>query len=361
MSVYKRGGVYWYEFVFRGQRIRETANTASKEVAGRIERERRRNLELGSAGLKAVDRPLLFTSAAKDYRVEREAHWALKSAERMRNAYDHLIKFFLKMLLSDIRGEDVSRYQRLRLKEGASPRTVNIEIGLVRQILRKYRLWANIQPDVRMLREREDVGRALTEHEQTRLIAACKKSRSRSLHVAVVLSLHTGLRNAELRHLRWRQIDFINKSLTVGKSKTAGGEGRVIPFSNIAEDSLLIWRKLFPDAEPAHYVFPSEKYGLDGENGYLSGKPAAYDIQPKVPIGSWKVAWTKARQDAKVECRWHDLRHTFVSKMAESQASDATIMSLAGHLSRKMMERYSHTRIEAKRSAISTLNSTRGD
>jgi integrase len=60
--------------------------------------------------------------------------------------------------------------------------------------------------------------------------------------------------------------------------------------------------------------------------------------------------------DAKVSCRWHDLRHSFVSRVAESQASDSTIMALAGHLSRKMMERYSHTRAEAKRSAIAVFD-----
>jgi hypothetical protein len=82
-----------------------------------------------------------------------------------------------------------------------------------------------------------------------------------------------------------------------------------------------------------------------------------YSIRPDVAIGSWKVAWTAARTKAGVACRWHDLRHTFVSKMAEGQASDATIMALAGHLSRKMMERYSHVRNEAKRIAISALDS----
>jgi hypothetical protein len=46
------------------------------------------------------------------------------------------------------------------------------------------------------------------------------------------------------------------------------------------------------------------------------------------------------------------MRHTFVSKMAEGQASDATIMSLAGHLSRRMMEKYSHVPNEAKRQAL---------
>jgi integrase len=73
-------------------------------------------------------------------------------------------------------------------------------------------------------------------------------------------------------------------------------------------------------------------------------------------IGSWKVSWTAARNAAQVSCRWHDMRHTFVSTMAEGEASDATIMSLAGHLSRKMMEKYSHTRNEAKRQAIAALD-----
>ena len=107
-------------------------------------------------------------------------------------------------------------------------------------------------------------------------------------------------------------------------------------------------------AQPANYLFPAERYGgvpNDG-SGYMSEKCLPYSVDPSKPIGSWKVSWTAARKAASVSCRWHDLRHSFVSRMAESQASDATIMSLAGHLSRKMMERYSHTRNEAKRQAV---------
>jgi len=79
-------------------------------------------------------------------------------------------------------------------------------------------------------------------------------------------------------------------------------------------------------------------------------------VRPDVPLGSWKVAWKNALKIAKVECRWHDLRHTFVFRMVESLASDATIMALSGHLSVKMKERYSHVRAEAKRQAIATLD-----
>ena len=294
--------------------------------------------------------------AAKQWLEVSKAHWSASNSRIEGYNVDHLLPHFGKLLLTDIKADDISRYQTARKKEGASPKTINMEIGALRAILRKHRLWANLQPDVRMLKAKGDIGRALSQDEVHRILTACKKSRSRSLYPAVLLSLHTGLRNSELRLLRWRQIDLIEGALIVGKSKTEGGEGRGIPLSETVAAALRDWRSQFPDALPSHYAFPSERYGLKGEDGYKDGKAVPYDIKPTVPIGSWKVAWTAARKAAGVECRWHDMRHTFISMMAEGQASDATIMSLAGHLSRKMMERYSHTRNEAKRAAISILD-----
>jgi integrase len=357
MAVYQRGGIWWYEFQFLGQRIRESSNSRSKILAQRSERERRRVLELGTAGLKKTKQAALFSVAARDWLDANNAHWSASNARIERYNVNHLLPFFGKLLLTDVSADDVNRYQGARRKEEASPRTINMEIGTLRAILRKARLWANIQPDIHMLRVRNEVGRALSDDEQHRLLTACKASRSRSLYPAVLLSLHTGLRNQELRLLKWGQIDLIGRNLIVGRSKTAGGQGRQIPLSATAFQCLQAWRSNFPDATPAHYVFPSERYGLDGESGYAGGKVVPYSIRPDVAISSWKVAWTAARRKAGVACRWHDLRHTFVSKMAEGQASDATIMSLAGHLSRKMMERYSHVRNEAKRIAISALDS----
>jgi Phage integrase family len=55
---------------------------------------------------------------------------------------------------------------------------------------------------------------------------------------------------------------------------------------------------------------------------------------------------------------FHDLRHTFISRLSESQASDSTVMALAGHVSRAMMERDSHIRMEAKRRAVDDLSGT---
>jgi hypothetical protein len=53
--------------------------------------------------------------------------------------------------------------------------------------------------------------------------------------------------------------------------------------------------------------------------------------------------------------RFHDLRHTAIAKLAESQASDQTTMSIAGHVSRQMLEHYSHIRLAAKRAALDSI------
>jgi len=79
-------------------------------------------------------------------------------------------------------------------------------------------------------------------------------------------------------------------------------------------------------------------------------------------MGQWKKAWKDARIAAGVRYRWHDLRHTFITRLAERpEISEQTIMSLAGHVSRSMLSRYSHIRIQAKQSAIEALEKGASD
>src|SRR6202035_2810337 len=144
---------------------------------------------------------------------------------------------------------------------------------------------------------------------------------------------------------------LFRQSLRVGKSKTTAGTGRhpAEPPSGGRPDALA---RPFPGAQPEHYVFPHEKYGLAGNDRKQCG------IVPTEPMQRWKVAREGARRTAKVCCRFHDLRHTFISRLSESYASDSTVMALAGHVSRAMMERYSHIRMEAKRRAVGDLSGT---
>jgi integrase len=99
--------------------------------------------------------------------------------------------------------------------------------------------------------------------------------------------LNTGMRLSEIRGLTWAQVDFLGCALTA---------------------MLKQWRRLFTGAQPEHYVFPHEKYGLAGNDR----KPCAYESIPTEPRHRWKVAWESARKAAGVSCRFHDLRHTFI-------------------------------------------------
>ena len=63
------------------------------------------------------------------------------------------------------------------------------------------------------------------------------------------------------------------------------------------------------------------------------GKARHYD--PKKPMQTLKTAWRNVLRKAKVKIRLHDLRHTVITKLAESGASDETIMAIAGHVSRR--------------------------
>jgi integrase len=83
------------------------------------------------------------------------------------------------------------------------------------------------------------------------------------------------------------------------------------------------------------------------------GSPVPND--PTRPTVEIKTAWNTIRKAAQVQCRWHDLRHTACSDMNEAGVSEAMQLAIFGWSSRKMIERYSHIRTEARREAMNTL------
>ena len=354
MSVYRRGEVWWYKFRFAGQMIRESSKSKSKTVAKDAERARRRELE-GSFNCISKPRTAQLCSAAADTWLKAKiAHLSPRSVIIERANLKHINPYFGKMLLCDIAADDIAHYQALRLEQGAAPKTVNLELGTLRAILRKNRLWASIQPDVRMLRAREDVGRAISRDEEAALLEACRGSRSRSLYPAVLIALNTCMRYSELRLLRWGQIDLGSCTLTVGLSKTESGTGRLLPLNDRAVAILGFWASLFPLREPNHFVFPAERYGASGD-----GVPVVYESDPTRPIGRWKEAWESAKARAGVVCRFHDLRHTGCTRMLEAGAPFsvvATIMGWSPSTTVRMTRRYGHIGQSAQRQAVNALN-----
>ena len=359
MGLYKRGGVWWMEFVVLGVRVRESTHTSNKDLASQAERRRRRRIEASVNGITLRQRPKKFLDAAAEWVEENEARWSKSYRAIHQYNLKHLGRTFKSKLLGEITPSVIMKYQGQRKKEGASNRTVNMEIASLRLIMKRYKLWRAIEDEVNMLPEEEEIGRALEKEEAKRLLEACSRSNQPSLYPAVVIYCNTGLRNAELRRARWKQVDFANAEFTVGKTKTRGGDGRVIPLNQSALEAFAAWKARWAKAKPNDYIFPSEKLVFKGKGSVKAGVMTATELELNKPLGSWKTAWKTAKERAGVECRIHDLRHHFLTALSETQTSDSTILAIAGHLSRAMLERYSHVRAKAKRDAVEAIEKNR--
>ena len=153
------------------------------------------------------------------------------------------------------------------------------------------------------------------------------------------------MRGCEIKNLRWRDVDLLTRVLSVSKSKTAAGE-RTIPINDAAFAAIRELRETvspFKNYLPArHFLFPACEHER---------------IDPTRPMKSWRSAWRQITKAAGIPgLRFHDLRHHAITELAESQTSDQTIMSVAGHVSPRMLARYSHVRMEAKRQALDALS-----
>jgi integrase len=359
MSVYKRGGTYWYDFWFNGSRIRDSAHTNSKTLAKQAQDQRRRDLERAINRVSKPTRMPLFKFAAERLIEDKRARRARNTGLLYHYALKPLIEEFGGRLVCDISHEDIAAYQTRRLNAGLSPRTVNIEVAALRAVLKAHRLWGPISDAVEMLRERKDAGRALSYEDENALVDAAGRSRSPALLPLIALTIDSGLRAAEIRALRHKDLRLDWKSgvvesgaLTVSKSKTEAGSGRTIPLTRRACATLTLWLSRFPEANADSYVFPRYSAGVFGKNR----TPHVHSVELSKPIGEWKKAWKGVCRVANVSYRWHDLRHTFITRLAERpEVSEQTIMSLAGHVSRSMLARYSHIRSQAKQAAIAAL------
>lgn len=156
--------------------------------------------------------------------------------------------------------------------------------------------------------------------------------------------LLTGMRAGEALTLQWGRVDLMARTITVGRAKTSSGTGRVIPINDELAHVLSNHRTwflgIFGEPADAHYLFPW-------------GSPEPSDASRHVT--EVKRCWGELRDRVGVSCRLHDLRHTFATGLAERGVSESTMLSLMGHMSRAMLERYSHIRMAAKRAAVAGI------
>jgi integrase len=350
MAVFRRGKVWWYEFIFAGRRVRESAKTSRKTLAVEAEKHRRLELEKAHAGVPTSETPKdrirTVNVALAAYRKAYPVNHREKSVQVVNERSVQLEEHMGQLLMPDLTQERITRYMIDRKGEGVSNRTVNLELSVLsRAIGHPFNvLW----PKLKRLEERHDIGRALSSAEEQAIVDAAVRSRSRLIEPFVRIALYTGMRRDEIRLLRWSQIDFDKKNITVGtNAKTEAGRGRVIPIGPMLEAILSThaswYAATFGSHKPEWYVFPFCQ----------RAKP----IDPARPVTSLKKAWGSILEKAGVQCRIHDLRHTVCTKMAEAGVPEATMLDIMGHMSAAMLRRYSHIRQAAKVEAMQAIES----
>lgn len=153
------------------------------------------------------------------------------------------------------------------------------------------------------------------------------------LQPAVIISLHTGLRQGELLSLSWTDVNLHAQQLSIKGSNAKSGKTRHIPLNSEALTALDRWRQQSPNSNVL--VFPGSK-----------GKKIV-DI---------KTAWAKLLTAAKIEnFRWHDMRHDFASRLVMVGVDLNTVRELLGHADLKMTLRYAHLAPEHKAAAVEKL------
>lgn len=183
--------------------------------------------------------------------------------------------------------------------------------------------WLDDSPMRKVTKPSEAPGRErfLSHQEKDRLLEACQSSPNPFLYPLVSLSIHTAMRFGELIKLKWEDIDFQTRMITLQKTKN--GDRRVLPLTLVVESLF----KLCPTYihEPSGLIFKSTR--RHNISGYISVRQA------------FKNALKAAEVD---NFRWHDLRHTAASYLAMKGATQGELMTILGHRSPNMTRRYAH-------------------
>ena len=250
----KQQAVWWYDFIFAGKRYRSSTEQTLKTLAVEFEKNERRRLERALAGLPTEQPTLRIRSvseALKAYREGYETGHREKSIAWVKERTAHVERLLGNAVLPDLTEERIRGYMAARLSENAGNRTVNMEVDCLARAV--GRQWREIWPKVKRLEENRDAGRALSQEEESRPLAMAANNKSPLILPFIRIALLTAMRSGEILSLRVRQLDWKERSVRVGKSKTRKGTGREIPMNDdLAETiaSQMAWLKERFEREP---------------------------------------------------------------------------------------------------------------
>lgn len=336
MSLYKRKNspYWWVKLSHKGQRLQESTGTANKRQAQEFHDKRKSELwEQQRLGVK----PRHSWEEAVLRHLAESTHKATLVTDKyhLRWMQPHLEG----MDLNDIDRTVIDRLQQIGLAEGVKNATVNRRLELLRSILRKAVNdweWIDRMPKMRMLKEPIGRVRFLTKVEAVRLMQELPAH----LRSMALFSIATGLRQGNVKKLKWAQVDLAKGRAWVQAPDAKGRRGIGVPLVPLALEVLHQQVGRHPV-----YVF-------------------SYKGQPIQQVGT--KAWYGAMERAGIEdfC-WHDLRHTFASWHVQNGTPLNVLQELGGWRTSEMVQRYAHLSMEhlegyaeryAERAGLGSLN-----
>ena len=261
--------------------------------------------------------------------------------------------------LADITAWIVEKTKAARLKAGIKPATVNRDLGRIRAALSKAVEWSQLSSHplsqvkltkgadegrIRFLSDKEEKAlrkaldaREKFHHTRRESGIAWRTERGRDLLPSIgtyfdhltpmtIVALNTGLRRGELTSLTWNDVNLQSKLLTVRAGYSKSQKARHIPLNSEVVDVLKRYQK---------------QHGGEGR---------LFDVF------SVKKSWNALMTNAGIrDFRFHDLRHTFASKLVAAGVDLNTVRELLGHADIRMTLRYAHLAPEHRAAAVEKL------
>lgn len=341
MSVYKRGNVYWYEFIFDKQRIQKSTKQGNRRVARQMEADYRTKLAKGEVGLAKPK----AAPALRDFAQRFIGYIEVRCA-----AKPNTVSFYARKLAQILKFEAlaaarldridealIENYVQYRIEQ-VSPASVNRELATLRRLLRMAHEWKVIDrvPRIRLLpgeRHREFV----LSHEQEREYL---EATPQPLCDVAALLLDTGLRVGEAIALEWRDIHLepVNGA-KFGYLQVRAGKSRNAKRNLCLTARVLAMLERRQVEEKARWVFTNE----DGTRLLSVSTLDNQHAKVRRALGLSK------------EFVIHSLRHTMLTRLGEAGTDTFTLMRIAGHSTVTVSQRYVHPSPEAVERAFERL------
>lgn len=336
MGLFKRGPMWWVRFTFQGKQIRKSLEVTDKKLAERIACKIHTEIAEGKWFERKLDQERTFRQMITRYLDEHSKRNKTETSYvRDKSLADHLLSAFADRLLAEITPRDIAEYKAKRRGQGAAPKTVNNELALLSHAFKlavSEWEWSEKNPVRGVSREAVNnlIERWLSADEEKQLMAASPTW----LQEIIVFAINTGLRQSEILNVAWPQVDLFRKTVTILEQKNKQVD--TLPLNARSLEILKVRSKV------RH---------IHCQNVFTNR------VGSRINARNLLRAFYTACEKAKIEhLRFHDLRHTFATRLVQAGVDLYTVQKLGRWKTIQMVMRYAHHHPESLRPGIEALD-----